>query len=115
MRGRQPRRSKRLGLAVRVCAYGQDVFRERFREFTNMLSVNAHGGLIALAAAVEQGQTILVENRNTREQREFRVVDVSPARDGKWQVGLEFAHGATNFWKIHFPPISEHRSHVSWQ
>jgi len=107
--GRQLRRSKRLGLAVRVCAYGQNVFRERFREFTQMLSVNAHGGLIALAAPVEKGQTILIENRNTREEREFRVVDVSPAHDGKWRVGIEFAQVPTNFWKIHFPPVNGQR------
>jgi hypothetical protein len=110
--GRPLRRSKRLGLAVRVCVYGQDTFRERFREFTQMLSVNAYGGLIALAAPVEKGQKILVENRNTREEREFRVVDVSRARDGKWRVGIEFAHGPANFWKIHFPPINENRRHV---
>ena len=67
-----------------------------------MLSVNAHGGLIALAAAVEKGQTILIENRNTREEREFRVVDVSSARDGKWHVGIEFANVPTNFWRIYF-------------
>jgi hypothetical protein len=110
--GRKLRRSKRLGLAFRVCVYGQDAFRDRFREFTHMLSVNAHGGLIALAALVEEGQTILVENRNTREEREFRVVDVCPAREGKWRVGVEFAQRSTNFWRIHFPPIHEHRRHA---
>jgi hypothetical protein len=41
---------------VRVCVYGQDAFREYFRKFPRMLSVNAHGGLIALAAPVEKGQ-----------------------------------------------------------
>jgi hypothetical protein len=54
--GRRLRRSKRLGLAVGVCVHGQDASRERFREFTQMLSVNAYGGLIALAAPVEKGQ-----------------------------------------------------------
>jgi hypothetical protein len=77
-----------------------------------MLSVNAHGGLIVLAAAVEKGQTILIENRNTREEREFRVVDVSSARDGKWHVGIEFANVSTNFWRIYFPPINEHRRYA---
>jgi hypothetical protein len=79
-----------------------------------MLSVNAHGGLIALVAAVEKGQTILVENRNTREEREFRVVDVGSARNGKWHVGIEFTSVPTNFWKIHFPPINEHRRYTGW-
>jgi hypothetical protein len=79
-----------------------------------MLSVNAHGGLIALTTSVEKGQTILVENSNTREEREFQVVDVSPARDGKWHVGIEFANVPTNFWRIYFPPINEHRRYSRW-
>ena len=106
---RRSRRSKRLALAVRVCVHGQDVFGQRFRELTHMLSVDAHGGLVALAAPVEKGQMIIIENRNTREQREFRVVHVGPAREGKWRAGVEFAQEPTNFWRIHFPPIHEHR------
>lgn len=99
------RRSKRLGLAVPVKVYGQDIFGESFREFTRMLSVNADGGLLALAARIEKGQTILIENRNTREEQEFRVVHVGQLQDGKWTVGIEFVHGSANFWRIYFPPL----------
>jgi hypothetical protein len=48
-----------------------------------------------------KGAENLVENRKTREEREFRVIDVTPARDGKWRVGIEFVQGSTNFWKIY--------------
>jgi len=102
--GRRLRRSKRLGLFVPVWVYGKDMSGEPFRELTRTLSVDAHGGLIALVAAVQEGQTILVQNRNTREEQECRVVHVEPAEDGNWTVGIAFAHVAPDFWQISFPP-----------
>lgn len=74
-----------------------------------MISVNAHGGLIALAANVQEGQTILVVNRNTREEQECRVVYLGSLQDGKWRVGVEFVHPAPDFWRIHFPPLERER------
>ena len=103
--GRHLRRSKRLGLAVPVQVFGQDVFGESFCEFACMLSVSAHGGLLALAARVQRDHRILVVNRNTREEQEFRIVHVSPAQNGKWRVGIEFVHPPVNFWQIYFPPL----------
>ncbi len=104
--GKPRRRSKRLKLSVEVQVYGEDVFRESFREFTHMLAVNAYGGLLALAARVQKGQKILVMNRKTREEQECRVVCVGPAQEGKWTVGIEFARPAANFWQICFPPLT---------
>ena len=83
--------------------FGLNVFRESFSEFTHMLSVNAHGGSLALAARVDQGQGILVVNKSTGEERECRVADVGSLQDGKWTVGIEFAEPVDNFWKISFP------------
>lgn len=102
---RRSRRSKRLGLSVPVRVYGKDTSGEPFRELTRTLSVNANGGLVALAAMVEEGQTILVENQCTREEQECRVVHVGPETDGKWPVGIAFAHVAVDFWRISFPPL----------
>jgi hypothetical protein len=103
IRRRRIRRSKRLVLSVRVHVVGQDAFREPFSEFTRMLSVNAHGGSLALAARVEEGQRILVVNRSTGEEQECRVADVGSLKDSKWTVGIEFTQPVTNFWRIHFP------------
>jgi hypothetical protein len=50
-------------LSVRVHVVGQDVFQESLSEFTRMLSVNAHGGSLALAARVEEGQRVVIVNR----------------------------------------------------
>ena len=73
--GRPLRRSKRLALSIRVHVFGLNVFRESFNEFTRMLSVNANGGSLALAARVRQGQGILLVNKSTGEERECRVAD----------------------------------------
>ena len=67
--------------------------------------MSAHGGLLALGATVQKGQVILVENRSTKEEQEFRVVYVKGPQDGKWRVGIEFAHVPVDFWKIYFPPL----------
>lgn len=107
--GRQLRRSKRLALSVPVEVYGQDAFGESFREFTRMLSVNAHGGLLALAARVQTDQTVFIVNTKTREEQEFRVVHVGELQDGKWRAGIEFVHGAADFWRIYFPRIPSRR------
>lgn len=90
-------------LSIPVHVFGQDVFLESFNEFSRMLTVNAHGGSLALAARVEEGQRILVVNKSTGEERECRVMNVGSVRDGKWTVGIAFVEHVENFWKIHFP------------
>jgi len=100
---RKLRRSKRLVLSIPVHIFGQDVFRESFNEFTRMVSVNANGGALALAARVEKDQRILLVNKSTGQERECRVVHVGSLQNGKWTVGIEFAEPVENFWKITFP------------
>ncbi len=112
--GRPLRRSKRLVLSIPVHVFGQDIFQESFSEFTHMLSVNAHGGALALAARVRAGQSILVVNKSTGEEQECRIVDVGSLQDGKWTVGIELVEPVANFWKMHFPEwapkrLSTHR------
>jgi hypothetical protein len=102
---RRVRRSARLKLTVPVLVHGKAMSGEPFRELTRTLSVNAHGGLLALAATIEKGQTLLVENKNTRKEQECRVVYVGPTHNGKSSVGIEFTHGAADFWRIYFPPL----------
>jgi hypothetical protein len=88
-----------------VLVQGKTISGEPIRELTRTLSVSAHGGLLALAATVEKGQTLLVENKNTRKKQECRVVYVGPTHNGKWSVGIEFTQVAVDFWRIYFPPL----------
>ncbi len=103
--GRRARRSTRLKLTLPVLVHGKTMARNPFRETTRTLSVSANGALLSLSALVEEGQTLLVENKNTRKEQECRVVDVRPAPNGNWAVGVEFTHPGADFWQIHFPPI----------
>lgn len=100
---RQFRRSKRLGLSFPVIVRGNNVFGDAFDETTEVVSVNAHGALLVLAANVQKGQTVLVENRRTRKQEECRVAYVGSAQQGKSRVGIEFVNGPGDFWGIYFP------------
>lgn len=102
---KRARRSKRLALSVPVLVHGLDAGGAPFRELTCALSLNANGALLILAASVQEGQTILVENKSTRQEQECRVVNVGPAQDDKWSVGVAFVHPAPGFWEICFPPI----------
>lgn len=97
------RRSKRLALHVPVFVYGHAVDNSPFSHITCMLTVNAYGGLVPLAAPVKQGQLILLMNDTTHETRACRVVYIGRERGGQREVGIEFLRAAPNFWKVHFP------------
>jgi len=99
------RRSKRVKLVLSVLVQGKTATGEPFRELSRTLSLSAHGGLVALATAVQKEQTILVENKNTRKEQECRVAYVGPPQNGRCPVGFEFTNVATDFWQIYFPPI----------
>jgi len=100
---RRARRTKRFSLRVPVLVYGKDICGEPFHELTHTMDINANGALISLAAFVEERQTILIENLNTRIGEECRVVNVRSLADGKWIVGVEFTQMAGGFWQVYFP------------
>ena len=104
------RRSKRLGLSVPVVVRGQDTLGAEFRELTRAGWLNANGAQLTLGCTVGLRQVILVQNQNTREEKECRVVSVGTAENGKWKVGVEFTGPADGFWEIYFPPILRSRA-----
>jgi hypothetical protein len=99
------RRSKRLGLSVPVVVHGKDMSGAVFRELTRAGCLNANGAQLTLSCLVGLRQTFFVENQNTRDEQECRVVNVSTAENGKWKVGVEFTQPAEGFWEIYFPPL----------
>lgn len=104
--GRARRRSKRLRLTVPVDVIALDGQKELFRESAQMQCVNAHGGLVVVAANVSIGQVLRVVNRNTREHQDCRVVNVEATGNSKWAAGIEFLQAAHNFWQISFPSLA---------
>ena len=94
------RRSNRLLLSVPVFVYGWATDGSPFCDITQTLAVSSHGGLLTLAAMVQRGQTILLVNTKTQEERECHVVYLGAEHDGKRKVGIEFTRPAGNFWGL---------------
>ena len=103
------RRCKRLPLSIPVRVYGRTPDNVPFRDITETKDVSAQGGLVPLTGKVECGQTLLLVNGFTGEERECRVVYVetkrrSKARKGakkpKAKVGVEFVSSDGDFWHV---------------
>lgn len=101
------RRSKRLPLSIPVRVYGRTPENQPFRDVTSMQFVSIHGGLLPLAEKVSPGQTILLVNGITDEERECRVVYIEPRREGpNKKIGVEFVKPAGDFWHVYDPPVA---------
>jgi hypothetical protein len=98
------RRSQRvlLRLPVLIIARGADNQHVSENAFTT--NVSAHGALLLLTMRVAINQKILIRNPDTLEEQFVRVVHVTPAAEGKSEVGVEFLRPAPKFWRISFPP-----------
>ena len=87
-----------LHVPVLVCGRGRD--RSSFREETSSLLVNGGGGLIALAAKAELGDTVFVVNKTSQEGQECRIAFIGPELEGKFRVGVAFKNPAPGFWRV---------------
>ncbi|MGA8220120.1 MAG: PilZ domain-containing protein [Candidatus Acidiferrales bacterium] len=99
------RRSKRLALNIPVRVYGRTPDNQPFRDITATMSVSAHGGLLQMAPRVKRGQTLLLVNGVTDEERQCRVVYVESKRRTK-KVGVEFTDMKGDFWHVYTPMIN---------
>src|SRR6266566_3164180 len=68
------RRSQRIELSVPVVVHRPTKEGPQFYERAQTLVVNAHGALMALAEKVTPKQTLLMQNIDSGEQKECRVV-----------------------------------------
>ena len=98
------RRSQRIELNVPVVVYRATGEGPQFYENTQTLVVNAHGALIALTDMVAPRQRLLVQNPNSGEHLECRVVSVKKEQIGPPKIAVEFTRPAPRFWHIAFPP-----------
>src|SRR3979490_2332460 len=98
------RRSQRLGARIRVRVEWQLENKTLFTDETETFMVSAHGALIGLDAAPSVGQKLMLQNASTNETQEAMTVFVSSAKDGKFNVGVEFIKANPAFWQMTFPP-----------
>lgn len=95
------RRSKRLPLSIPVRVYGRSADNRPFRYVTETNAVSVHGGLLVLRAKLKRGQTVLLVNGITEEERECHVVYVESKLWGERKVGLEFTSRSGDFWHVY--------------
>jgi hypothetical protein len=98
------RRSQRIELTVPVVVHRRPREGPQFSERAQTLVVNAHGALMALAEKVTLKQKLLVQNIDSGEQKECRVVYVKKEMTGPTKVAVEFNMPAPAFWRIAYPP-----------
>jgi len=96
--GRNRRRSKRVQHKTPVMVRFQDANKRSISEETHTMTVNDHGGLILLAAAVNTQQIIHLQNLNTGEELLCRVASLGQTLMGKTQVAVEFITPKPGFW-----------------
>lgn len=75
-----------------------------FEERTQTVTVNAHGCLVLLKAAVDRTQEVMLVNSKTAEELPCQVMFVGQKDGDRVQVGLQFAERSPLFWRIMFPP-----------
>jgi hypothetical protein len=94
------RRSKRLEVSIPVRVYGRTADNRPFRHTTETNAVSVHGGVLQLKAKVKTGQTLLLVNVVTEEERECRVVYV---KTNLWsrKVAVEFMNSSGDFWHVY--------------
>jgi len=98
------RRSQRLFLQVRVVVEGKLTDKSHFREETHTIVLNAHGALVEMSSALDQSQSVTLQNMRTSDKSECRVKLLTPSGAGKFNTALEFTNPNPNFWRISFPP-----------
>ncbi len=96
------RRSSRVFARIPVRAAGKNADGRKFREDSQTIVVNAHGGLLYLQHAVGLGAEILLSNPISEEEQECRVVYLGDTSEKGTRVGVEFLSPSPRFWGVEF-------------
>ncbi len=89
-------------MRVRVMLAGKNQQGRRFREATETIVINAHGGLLYLDQDLEMGSMLILTNPFTQDELECRVVYLGDDSDKGNRVGIEFLTPAPHFWGVEF-------------
>lgn len=98
------RRSSRVFTRIPVRAAGKNVDGRKFRENSQTIVINAHGGLLYLHETLEMGADISLINPVTEEEQECRVVYLGDTSEKGTRVGVEFLSPSPHFWGVEFAP-----------
>jgi hypothetical protein len=98
------RRSSRVFTRIPVRARGKDVQGRKFRENSQTIVINAHGGLLYLHETLELGAEMILINPATEEEQECRIVYLGDTSEKGTRVGVEFLSPSPHFWGVEFAP-----------
>ena len=98
------RRSSRVFTRIPVRASGKNSDGKKFRESTQTIVINAHGGLLYLQEPLDMGSDVVLINPVTEEEQECRVVYVGDTSDKGTRIGVEFLSPSPHFWGVEFAP-----------
>jgi hypothetical protein len=98
------RRSSRVFTRIAVRAQGKNAEGRKFRENSQTIVINAHGGLLYLQQPLELGADVILANPATEEEQECRIVYLGDTSDKGTRVGVEFLSPCPHFWGVEFAP-----------
>lgn len=98
------RRSSRVFTRIPIRAAGKDVDGRKFKENSQTIVVNAHGGLLYLQQTLDVGADLILINPATEEEQECRIVYLGDTSDKGTRVGVEFLSPSPHFWGVEFAP-----------
>jgi hypothetical protein len=98
------RRSSRVFTRIPIRAAGKDVDGRKFKENSQTIVVNAHGGLLYLQQTIGVGADLILINPATEEEQECRVVYLGDTSEKGTRVGIEFLSPSPHFWGVEFAP-----------
>ena len=100
---RDRRCTKRFMANTPVSVYGYGPTDEPFHERTEALSVNAGGGVITLATAVNSGQTLLLINEVNQKEEKCTVIRQVSTYLYRTDIVVKFPQPVPDFWETTNP------------
>jgi len=96
------RRSSRVFTRIPVRAQGKNSQGRSFKQSSQTIVINAHGGLLYLQEEVAIGTELVLVNPATEEEQDCRVVYIGDSSDKGTRVGVEFLSPSPHFWGVEF-------------
>jgi hypothetical protein len=96
------RRSSRVFTRIPVRAQGRNSQGRSFKQSSQTIVINAHGGLLYLQEEVAMGAEIVLVNPATEEEQDCRVVYIGDTSEKGTRVGVEFLSPSPHFWGVEF-------------
>jgi hypothetical protein len=102
--GSNQRRSSRVFTRIPVRATGKNSDGRKYRENSQTIVINAHGGLLYLHEEIDLGADLVLINPVTEEEQECRVVYRGDTSEKGTRIGVEFLSPSPHFWGVDFAP-----------